>query len=250
MHHLARRQIRQQIRRVAVLVSPVHDVRDLELHRDADGDQTDRRRLERVVRVGVFILNRRRRAVADEKILLPDCARPSKESRSARPCPRPACSRRKTSGFAPCDSGRFCQPATAISNARPPSTAATGLPKCSSTACSPASTNTTHVDKNKTASCASSSTGRFFCSNWKNHVSRNIEAELIIQRLRRRREQTFRLREQSDDAAVVKRARNFALRCADGKFPAAASKAFPPPSSRAARTSRAPSRNRPSEIRF
>ena len=70
MHDRARRQVREQVRLVAVLVGPVHDVRDLELDRDAYGDQTDRRRLERVVRVGVVRLNRRRRAVADEKILL------------------------------------------------------------------------------------------------------------------------------------------------------------------------------------
>jgi hypothetical protein len=39
----------------------------------------------------------------------------------------------------------------------------------------------------------------------------NLEAELIIQRLRRRGEQAFRLREQADDAAVVKRTRDLAL---------------------------------------
>ena len=40
---------------------------------------------------------------------------------------------------------------------------------------------------------------------------RNLEAELIIQRLRRRGEQAFRLRQQPDEPAVVKRARHLAL---------------------------------------
>ena len=39
----------------------------------------------------------------------------------------------------------------------------------------------------------------------------NIEAKLIIQRLRRRREQAFRLAEQSDEPAVVNRAGNFSF---------------------------------------
>jgi hypothetical protein len=39
----------------------------------------------------------------------------------------------------------------------------------------------------------------------------NLEAELIIQRLRRRGEQAFRLREQADNAAVVKRPGDFAF---------------------------------------
>ena len=40
---------------------------------------------------------------------------------------------------------------------------------------------------------------------------RNLEAELVIQRLRRRGEQAFRLREQADDAAFVERTRDLAL---------------------------------------
>ena len=40
---------------------------------------------------------------------------------------------------------------------------------------------------------------------------RNLEAELVVQRLRRRREQAFGLREQAHEPAVVKRPGDFAL---------------------------------------
>ena len=52
---------------------------------------------------------------------------------------------------------------------------------------------------------------RFFSSGLVKPRFRNIEAELVIQRLRRRREQAFRLREQADETAFVKRAGDFPL---------------------------------------
>ena len=70
MHDFARGQILEQIRRVGVVVSPGEDVGDLKLNRNADGDEAHRRRLERVVGVGVFVFNRDRLAVADEEIFL------------------------------------------------------------------------------------------------------------------------------------------------------------------------------------
>ena len=57
----------------------------------------------------------------------------------------------------------------------PGSSTPTGRPNRSSTACSPASMNTTPVDKNSTASWAISSRGRFFWSNWKNQVSETLK---------------------------------------------------------------------------
>ena len=70
MHDLSRRQIRQQVCRVAVIVSPVHDIRDLKLHGNADSNEADRRCLQSVIRVGVITLNHRSLAVGNEEILL------------------------------------------------------------------------------------------------------------------------------------------------------------------------------------
>ena len=53
--------------------------------------------------------------------------------------------------------------------------------------------------------------GQIFLQRLEKPGFRNFEAELVIQRLRRRGEQTFRLRENAGDAAFVKRAGDFAL---------------------------------------
>ena len=63
--------------------------------------------------------------------------------------------------------------------------------------------NTTHVDSSSTASCARNSDGQAFLQQLEKPRLGNFETELIIQRLRRRRKQTFRLREQADEPAVV-----------------------------------------------
>ena len=72
---LARRKVPEKVGGVRVLVGPVEHVGDLKLHRDADGDEAHRRRLEGVVGVGIPALNQDRAAVANEEILLPGVGR-------------------------------------------------------------------------------------------------------------------------------------------------------------------------------
>ena len=153
----------QEAVRIFVIIDPGGEVRDLELHRDAHRQQTDRRGALGGIIVRCAI--KRGRVAAGHGNLFLGMGN-SPKTTCSQSMPRQVNNRRQRFGFVRWDSDRPRPPARAISDARRVPRSLWAGRKCSNTPCSPVLMNTTQVDRSSTATWLQISQGSHWTKSW------------------------------------------------------------------------------------